>query len=108
MSLSVIVAIAYGLLAIIGGIMGYTNSRSKISLIAGVGCGLLLIIGGILQLQGQAWGVILSAIVTAILVLAFIMRLIKTRKFMPAGLMLLLGIPALLVLINAWWFVGLA
>lgn len=98
--LSMIAAIAYGILVIVGGIMGYAQARSKASLISGIISGILLIFGGILQLQGQAWGLTLAIIVSAILVVVFTIRFVKTRKFMPAGLMTILGIIALAVMIN--------
>jgi uncharacterized membrane protein (UPF0136 family) len=100
MNLSIIAAIAYGSLAIVGGILGYIQAQSKISLIAGCGCGILLLISAMLQLQGQPWGLLAAIAVTVILLVAFMMRWIKTRKFMPAGLMLLLGVPALGVMLS--------
>ncbi|MDJ0705147.1 MAG: TMEM14 family protein [Leptolyngbyaceae cyanobacterium MO_188.B28] len=100
MNPGVIAAIAYGVLAIMGGIWGYVQAQSKISLIAGGGCGMLLLISALLQSQGQTWGLSASVVVTLILLVAFTMRLIKTRKFMPAGLMLILGIPALMMMIS--------
>lgn len=100
MSPGVIAAIAYGVLAIVGGVMGYVQAQSKISLLAGGGCGALLLISAFLQSQGQTWGLIAATVVTVILLLAFTMRLFKTRKFMPAGLMLILGIPSLGVMIS--------
>jgi uncharacterized membrane protein (UPF0136 family) len=100
MSLGIITAIAYGVLAIVGGIMGYVKAKSKASLISGSISGLLVILGGVMQLQGQAWGLIIAAIVTAVLVIVFAMRLAKTRKFMPAGLMSVLGVVALGVMLN--------
>ena len=98
--IGIIAAIAYGILALIGGIMGYAQAQSKMSLISGSISGLLLIVSGVLQLQGQAWGLILATVVTAILILVFVVRLAKTRKFMPAGLMMLLGVPALAAMIS--------
>ncbi len=96
----VIATIAYGILAIIGGVMGYAQAKSKISLIAGCGCGILLLISAILQTQGQALGLSLATAITIVLMAAFMMRFIKTRKFMPAGLMLILGVPALGVMVS--------
>lgn len=95
MSLGVMAAIAYGILAIVGGVIGYAQAKSKISLIAGCGCGILLLASAIFQAQGQAWALPAGVAVTVVLLIAFIMRFIKTRKFMPAGLMLILGIPTL-------------
>ena len=100
MNPGVIAAIAYGVLAIVGGILGYVQAQSKISLLAGGGCGILLLISALLQSQGQAWWLLAATVVTVILLLAFTMRLFKTRKFMPAGLMLILGIPSLGVMIS--------
>ena len=94
-----IAAIAYGILALVGGIIGYVQVKSKMSLISGVISGILLIVSGIAQLQGMTWGGTLAAIVTAVLIVVFVMRLTKTRKFMPAGLMAIAGIFALSALL---------
>ena len=93
-------AFAYGTLTIVGGIMGYVQAQSKISLISGSISGILLIISSLIQLWGQSWGLTLATVVTAVLILAFVIRLAKTRKFMPAGLMMLLGVPALAVMLT--------
>lgn len=92
---SIIAASLYGILSIIGGIIGYKSAGSKVSLISGIISGLLLLVAVYLQLQGQTWGLTLAVIVTGILVIVFAIRLAKTRKFMPAGLMVVLGIAAL-------------
>lgn len=95
MTLASIAALAYGILAIVGGVLGYLQAQSKISLLAGCGCGALLLASALVQSQGQAWGLMVAIGVTAILMIAFTLRLVKTQKFMPAGLMLLLGLPVL-------------
>jgi uncharacterized membrane protein (UPF0136 family) len=100
MNPGVIAAIAYGILAIGGGIIGYVQAHSKASLISGAISGLLLILGGVMQLQGQTWGLILATVVTLVLIIVFAMRLSKTRKFMPAGLMTGLGVAALVVMLK--------
>jgi uncharacterized membrane protein (UPF0136 family) len=100
MTLGVMAAIVYGSLAIVGGIVGYIQAKSKISLVAGCGCGLLVVVSAILQLQGQAWGLVAATGVTIVLLLAFVMRWVKTRKFMPAGLMFVVGIPTLGLMIS--------
>ncbi|MBC1222562.1 hypothetical protein GNF10_15930 [Nostoc sp. UCD121] len=100
MNLSIIAAFAYGILAIAGGIIGYTQARSKVSLLSGSISGLLLILAAYFQLQGQTWGLILALLVTSVLVVVFAFRLAKTRKFMPAGLMTILGMLALAVMVS--------
>ena len=99
MNFGVIAAIAYGLLAIAGGVMGYRKAGSTVSLISGVISGLLLWLGGFLYVQGNPVGRILATIVTALLIIVFVIRLTKTRKFMPAGLMVSVGIVALIGLV---------
>ncbi|MDJ0553357.1 MAG: TMEM14 family protein [Microcoleaceae cyanobacterium MO_207.B10] len=99
MNIAIIAAIAYGILAIIGGIIGYRKVGSKISLISGLVSGLLLVSAAIIQLMGMNWGLIFATVVAAILVITFIIRLVKTRKMMPAGLMILTGIAALGVMV---------
>ncbi|KST67082.1 TMEM14 family protein [Mastigocoleus testarum] len=92
MTISVVSTILYGILGIIGGIVGYQKAGSKISLISGVVSGILLIVSGLVALQGQKWGLILGIAVAGILVIVFAVRFVKTRKFMPAGLMSILGL----------------
>ncbi|MBW4558618.1 MAG: hypothetical protein KME59_22355 [Trichormus sp. ATA11-4-KO1] len=100
MNLSITAALTYGILAIIGGIIGYIQAKSQVSLLSGMVSGLLLIFAAYFQLQGQAWALTLAVLVTAILVLFFTFRLAKTRKFMPAGLMVILGMLALTLMLN--------
>jgi len=98
MTVEAIAAIAYGILAIVGGVMGYKAAGSRPSLISGAVSGALLVIGGVLELAGNPWGQILVAIVAAVLVVVFAVRLAKTRKFMPAGLMLAAGVVVLILM----------
>jgi uncharacterized membrane protein (UPF0136 family) len=99
MNPGIIAAIAYGLLSMVGGIVGYTKAKSQASLISGLISGILLILGGILTYQGMSWGLISAAIVTGVLIVVFASRLNKTRKFMPAGLMLIAGVIAMIVIL---------
>jgi uncharacterized membrane protein (UPF0136 family) len=100
MTLGIVAAFVYGVLAIVGGFIGYRNAGSQVSLITGSISGLLLVFTAVVQLLGQTWGLILAIIVTAVLVVFFTLRLSKTRKFMPAGLMTLLGVIALAMMVN--------
>ncbi len=94
-----IVAIAYGILAAVGGIIGYQKAKSKPSLISGLISGLLLVVAGAVA-SSQLWGYWLAIIVTALLVIVFSIRLVKTQKFMPAGIMLIAGIATLIILLK--------
>ncbi len=95
MNLGVIAVITYGILALLGGIMGYVKSQSQASLISGIVSGSLLLASGGLQLGGQDWGKFLGIAIATALILVFVVRLVKTRKFMPAGVMIIAGIATL-------------
>jgi uncharacterized membrane protein (UPF0136 family) len=89
----------YGILSIVGGAIGYKQAGSQISLISGFISGLLLLIGAYLLFGGAPSGPALSGIVSVLLVIVFGLRLFKTKKFMPAGLMIIFG----LINIAALW-----
>lgn len=93
-----IAAIAYGILSLVGGVIGYLQAKSTTSLISGGISGVLLIVMGILQSQGVAWAAAVAIAITVLLIIVFIVRLAKTRKLMPAALMIVAGIIALLMM----------
>jgi uncharacterized membrane protein (UPF0136 family) len=81
----------YIFLLLIGGLIGFFKGRSKVSLImsAAFAAALVLCAAGIIFKDYVA------DILMAVLIVVFAMRLAKTRKFMPAGLMLVVTIVAL-------------
>jgi uncharacterized membrane protein (UPF0136 family) len=76
----------YIVLLVAGGLMGYFKAGSKVSLIMSGAFALLLGLcaGNVLRLR---W---LPEVLMGLLLVVFAMRLIKTKAFMPAGLMLTL------------------
>lgn len=98
--LAAITTLIYGILSIAGGAIGYRQAGSQVSLISGLISGLLLLIGAYLLFGGAAGGPMLSGLVSLLLVIVFVVRLVKTQKFMPAGLMIIFGVINLLTL----WF----
>lgn len=98
MTIAIIMTFIYAVLSIVGGIIGYKQAGSVQSMISGIVTGVLLIVGGIAMIQGQLWGAWLAAAVTLLLLIVFIFRLIKTRRFMPAGLMTIAGVVTLITL----------
>lgn len=98
--LAAITTLIYGILSIAGGAIGYRQAGSQVSLISGSISGLLLLIGSYLLFGGAAGGPMLSGLVSLLLVIVFVVRLVKTQKFMPAGLMIIFGVINLLTL----WF----
>ncbi|MEM8807152.1 MAG: TMEM14 family protein [Cyanobacteria bacterium P01_G01_bin.38] len=90
-----IFALIYGVLSIVGGIIGYRQAGSKVSLISGIVSGLLLLLAVVLMAR---W---LAIVVSLVLVIVFVTRLLKTKKFMPAGLMVIVGVATLMALLFA-------
>ena len=87
--------IVYGLLSGLGGIWGYIKSQSKPSLISGCLSGILLLIAAAMQIRGSNLGLLFSRVIILLLVAVFTIRLTKTGKFMPSGIMLIAGVIAL-------------
>jgi uncharacterized membrane protein (UPF0136 family) len=98
MNTALFATLAYGILALAGGIFGYVKVKSKPSLISGTVSGILLLAAAIMQAMQVSGGLVFAIAVTAALVVVFTIRLVKTRKFMPAGLMLIAGIVTLVVM----------
>lgn len=98
MTVLVLATLFYGILLLFGGIMGYVSAKSKPSLISGVISGLLLLVSAFLQWQQIQTGLLLAQIATLALAIVFSIRLWKTRKFMPAGLMLAVSVAMLVLL----------
>ena len=98
MSLGQIVLLAYAILMIAGGVMGYATAGSKPSLFAGVGSGVVLIAAWILTRSSPTAGLWLGCVVALLLCVSFAMRLAKTAKFMPSGMLLVVSVAALVLL----------
>ncbi|MDJ0844427.1 TMEM14 family protein [Crocosphaera sp.] len=98
MTVLVLATLFYGILLLVGGIMGYVSAKSKPSLISGLISGLLLLVSAFLQWQQIQTGLLLAQIATLALAIVFSIRLWKTRKFMPAGLMLAVSVAMLVLL----------
>ena len=87
-----VVLAIYGILLIVGGIIGKTKSGSSASLFAGAICGIAALIGYWQSLSDPAVGFLTGGLVGLLLTGIFMSRFVRTRKFMPAGLVLLLSL----------------
>jgi uncharacterized membrane protein (UPF0136 family) len=94
--------IIFGLLTIVGGVIGYVKAGSTISIIAGSISGIALIIAAFLLQGNPALGLALAGLVSILLAGRFIPAFMKTGAVMPAGLMSILSVIGVIVAIVAW------
>jgi uncharacterized membrane protein (UPF0136 family) len=85
----------YIILLLVGGLIGFFKAKSKVSLITSAVFAAILVLAvspGIFQ---PAFARNLVNFILALLLVVFAIRLAKTKKFMPSGLMLVVTIAAL-------------
>ena len=84
----------YIVLLLVGGLIGFFKAKSKVSLITSTVFAVILIIAAVGILKPD-YARIISNVIMALLLVVFAIRLAKTKKFMPSGLMLAVTIAAL-------------
>ena len=94
--------IVFGVLTIVGGIVGYVKAGSVASIIAGSITGVLLLVAGFLLPEHRSVGLATALIVSLLLAAQFIPKLLRTGRVMPAGIMSLLSVIGIVVAIVAW------
>src|SRR5947207_11986915 len=94
--------IIFGLLTILGGVIGYVKAGSTASIIAGSISGILLLIAAWVLPGNLVLGLALAAVISIALALRFIPAFIKTGHLMPAGLMSVLSVIGVIMVIVAW------
>jgi uncharacterized membrane protein (UPF0136 family) len=85
----------YIVLLVIGGLIGFLKAGSKVSLITSTIAAALLVISAVPGLLTPQFRRGTADVIMAALLVVFAIRLIKTKKFMPSGLMLVLTLAAL-------------
>ena len=98
MKVTATVVFIYGLLILLGGLMGYLKGGSQISLLSGGTFGLALLISAYLIFKGQLTAQYIALALTFILDATFTYRFAKTLHFFPAGLFSLLSLAVLIVI----------
>jgi len=83
----VLIVALYGCFLLSGAYFGL-KAGSKISMIMGIISGLIVLFGSYLITVDASKGYFLIASISSFLSLIFLIRLIKTHKFMPAGMLL--------------------
>lgn len=92
----------FGGLTIAGGVMGFVKAKSRPSLVAGTLSGLSLIVAGYLVGTRGALGLMLGLLVSTSLAARFIRAYRSSGKFMPAGLMSILGMGGVVITVVAF------
>ncbi len=95
--------VAFGLLSIAGGVMGWKKAGSQASLIAGGISGVLLLVAGASLFSGAAkLGLTLGGVTALLLAGRFVPAYLKTKKWMPQGLMGFCALVGLALTAAAW------
>jgi uncharacterized membrane protein (UPF0136 family) len=94
--------IVFGVLTILGGIVGYVKAGSVASIIAGSISGVLLLVGAFVMPEHRVVGLATALIVSLLLAAYFIRKYLSTGAVMPAGMMSVLSIIGIIVVIVAW------
>lgn len=94
--------IIFGLLTIVGGVVGYVKAGSTASIVAGSISGIALIGAAFLLTNNVAPGLIIAGVISIALAGRFIPAFMKTGGVMPAGLMSILSVIGVIMAIVAW------
>ena len=97
-----LVFIAYALFLFLGAYFGW-KAKSKVSLIMASCSGVLVLIGVALLRVNYTLGLMLLTAVGVILSVVFLIRLIKTKKVMPSGMLLFVTVLYLIICILELW-----
>lgn len=87
----------YIIVLVICGLIGFLKGKSKVSLIMSCAFAALLILTAVHGLFAPGFANGLANVIMAVLILVFALRLAKTKKFMPSGLMLVVTLLAIIL-----------
>lgn len=94
--------IIFGLLTIVGGVIGYVKAGSTASIVAGAISGIALIVAAFLLPNNVAVGLIIAGVVSIALAGRFIPHFMQSGKIMPDALMSALSVIGVVMAIVAW------
>jgi uncharacterized membrane protein (UPF0136 family) len=94
--------IVFGVLTVVGGVVGYVKAGSFASIIAGSITGVLLLVAAFLLPEHRAIGLATAFIISLLLAAQFVPKFVRTGRFMPAGMMSILCVIGIIVAIVAW------
>jgi uncharacterized membrane protein (UPF0136 family) len=88
----------YIIVLLIGGLIGFLKAKSKVSLITSAVFAAILILTTLRSVFQPGFALGLANVTLVVLLLVFAVRLGKTKKFMPSGLILVATIVVLALL----------
>ncbi len=97
---SKLISLIYGVMLILGGVMGFLKAHSKMSLITGVVSGLIVLLS--CKMNSKSSYLYVSAI-SLVLAGFFSFRFAHSHLFMPAGLMLILSTTTFCIVGLSWF-----
>ena len=97
MALAAIVVAVFGIFCDVGGLIGYAKARSLPSLVTGGIAGSVLLVCAWFLAQGSRPAALVSAAVALLLGGRFAVTWLRTRRFMPDLLMVVLSVITLAV-----------
>lgn len=84
--------VGYGVLVLVGGIIGFVKAKSRASLIAGITLGAMLgVAAGLLAMGSMVYGAALGLVSALALIGRFLPAFLRTKKLMPAGAVVVVG-----------------
>lgn len=95
------VVLIYGLLILVGGMIGFAKAHSAPSLIMGISFSIVIFLSAWLMFKGNKLGNTIAMVCSGLLTLFFAYRFFLTEKFMPAGLMVILSLIVLSFLLRS-------
>lgn len=92
----------FAALTIAGGVMGFVKAGSTASIVAGGISGVLIVVAAVLLKTNVVAGLVMGGIVALALAGRFAPAYFSTQKFMPAGMMTILSVIAVVLTILAF------
>jgi len=99
---AIIYFVLFGILTLVGGVIGYTKKGSIPSIIAGTITGIGLLVSAWLLTSNLVAGLVIAFAVSLLLAGQFTPKFVKTGQAMPAGIMSLLSLVGLIVALVLW------
>lgn len=81
----------YSVLMLGGGFMGYKKAKSTASLVMGIISAVAIGAGVFCTFSNAVLGYLIIAVMSSVLTVTFLIRFLKTKKMMPAGMLLILS-----------------